>query len=131
MGLRVPAAMAGVLGGAGWLASAVTADARYWWAGLGLLLLACVTGGAALVRPEVRPLRWLVAVACPLLVACLWLLLRDAVGGSVVDPALGATAVVAGVVELRAAVRRWSLRRRRAREQHPHRSGRGMARHSA
>ena len=123
--------MAGVLGGACWLASAVTGDGRAWWAGLGLLLLGGVAGGAALVRPEVPALRWLVAVACPLLLACLWLLLRDAGSAGVVDPVIGAVAAVVGVVGLRAAVRRARLRRRRAREQHPHRSTRGMARHSA
>jgi len=122
MNLRVLAVLAGVLGGACWVARWVAgregevaswADSAY-WAGLALLGLALAGVGAGLVSRSAVWLRVLVAIAFPLLVWSVYSVLRGADDDLRLDAILGGVAVVvfAGML----------LRGRRARQAKPRRS---------
>ncbi|MCW2797411.1 hypothetical protein [Nocardioides sp.] len=106
MSLRVPAALAGLLGGACWVARAFADSEGLRWAGLALLGLALVATGAGLVKAA-----WLgliVGVAFPVLIWSVLEVLHDSSGAEDVNVdavAGGVVALVALAVLIRSAVR--------------------------
>ncbi|MCW2765334.1 MAG: hypothetical protein JWO11_1293 [Nocardioides sp.] len=106
MSLRVPAALAGLLGGACWMVRAFADSDGLRWAGLVLLGLAVAATGAGLVKAAW--LRLLVATAFPVLIWSVLEVLHDAGGTNATDvdaAAGGAVALVAIIVLVRAATR--------------------------
>ena len=106
MSLRVPAALAGLLGGACWVVRAFEDVEGLRWAGLALLGLALVATGAAMVKAAW--LRLLVGVAFPVLVWSVLEVLHDSSGADPVTidaVAGGAVAVIAVAVLIRSAAR--------------------------
>lgn len=96
--VRLPAALAGLLGGLVLLVAYLTDGAPLRWAGLALLALAALGAGAGLVSRSVPALRALVAVCCALLAGSVVSVLVDAVGATAYALVGTAGAVVAVVV---------------------------------
>jgi uncharacterized MnhB-related membrane protein len=113
--LRVPSALAGLLGGACWVARAFAEQDPLRWAGLALIGLCLMGAGASMVKAAW--LRALVAVAFPVLVWSVLEVLHDSSGAEQahVDAVVGGgVALVALVVLVRE--RRSRGGRRAARE---------------
>lgn len=104
MSLRVLAAVVGVLGGGCWVARWVAGDPTWGtgaaWAGLGLLALALAVVGAGLVSRSAVWLRLIVAVALPALVWSVYSVVHGDGEAVALDGALGAVAVLWGLVVL-------------------------------
>jgi hypothetical protein len=101
--LRVPSALAGLLGGACWVARAFTEQDLLRWAGLALIGLCLMGAGASMVKAAW--LRALVAVAFPVLVWSVLEVVHDSSGAEEahVDAVVGgAVALVALVTLVRA-----------------------------
>ena len=124
--MRVPAAVAGLLGGLCWLgayaAEAVDAGAGIvdglTWAGLALLVVAALVAGASLVSRSATWLRVLVAVCFALLAGSVLEVVREGADPVTVDADFGAGAIVVAVIAL-------ASRRRRPETAPPARRGRG------
>lgn len=123
--MRVPAAVAGLLGGLCWL-GAYAADAAdagaglvdgLTWAGLALLVVATLVAGASLVSRSATWLRILVAVCFALLAGSVLEVVRENADPVTVDAVFGAGAVVVAAVVL--------ARRRRTDPAPPPRRNRG------
>lgn len=108
MGLRIAAALTGLVGGLTWIGAlvfervsggGVLVDALT-WAGLFLLGIATLGAGASLVSRSAVWLRVLVAVCFAALVGSFLELLSESYEEQVVYAAFGAIAVVASVVVL-------------------------------
>lgn len=106
--MRVPAAVAGLLGGLCWL-GAYAADAAdagaglidgLTWAGLALLVVATLLAGASLVSRSATWLRVLVAVCFALLAGSVLEVVRESADPVSVDAVFGAGAVVVAAVAL-------------------------------
>lgn len=124
--MRVPAAVAGLLGGLCWL-GAYAADAAdggagivdgLTWTGLALLLVAALVAGASLVSRSATWLRVLVAVCFALLAGSVLEVVREGADPLTVDAVFGAAAIVVAVIVL-------ASRRRRPEAGPPARRGRG------
>ena len=124
--MRVPAAVAGLLGGLCWL-GAYAADAAdagtglvdgLTWAGLALLVVATLATGASLVSRSATWLRLIVAVCFALLAGSVVEVVREGGDPVTVDAVFGAAAVVVAVIVL-------AVRRRRSEPAPPPRHGRG------
>ena len=107
VGLRVAAALCGVVGGLAWISALIFDRARggpavdvLTWTGMFLLGVATVSAGASLVSSSAFWLRILVAACFAMLVGSVLALLSDSVEDLVVYAAFGAVAVVASVVAL-------------------------------
>lgn len=107
MGLRVAAALCGLVGGLTWISALVFDRASggvivdvLTWTGMFLLAVATVSAGASLVSSSVFWLRILVAVCFAVLVGSVLALLSDSVEDLLVYAAFGAVAVVVSVVVL-------------------------------
>ena len=102
------APLAGIAGGLCWAARWVAdlaGSAPAWgptarWLGLALLVLALAAGGAGLVSRSAVWLRCLVAVAFPLLMWSVYVVLRGEGDDVGLDGVLGALAALSGVVVL-------------------------------
>lgn len=123
--MRVPAAVAGLLGGLCWV-GAYVADAAdtgaglvdgLTWAGLALLVVATLVAGASLVSRSATWLRVLVAVCFALLAGSVLEVVREGGDPVTVDAVFGAGAVVVAAVLL--------ARGRRTAPAPPPRSNRG------
>jgi hypothetical protein len=115
MSLRVPAALAGVLGGACWLVRGFADSEALRWAGLVLLALALAGAGAGLVKA--LWLRVIVAIAFPVLVwSVLEVVHEGASDAATVDAVAGAAvALISVAVLVRARSRRRAILRHRER----------------
>jgi hypothetical protein len=106
--MRVPAAVAGSLGGLCWLAAYVAdrADAGsglvdgITWAGVALLTIAVLAAGASLVSSSANWLRLIVAVCFAALVGSLLAVVRDGGDPLAVDAVFGAGVLVVSLVAL-------------------------------
>lgn len=106
--MRVPAAVAGSLGGLCWLAAYVADRADrgsglvdgITWAGVALLTIAVLAAGASLVSKSATWLRFIVAVCFAALVGSLLAVVRDGGDPLIVDAVFGAAALVVSVVGL-------------------------------
>ncbi|MDI6910952.1 hypothetical protein [Nocardioides sp.] len=123
--MRVPAAVAGLLGGLCWL-GAYAADAAgagaglvdaLTWAGVALLVVATLVAGASLVSRSATWLRVLVAVCFALLAGSVLEVVREGGDPVTVDAVFGAGAVVVAAALL--------ARGRRTAPAPPPRSNRG------
>jgi hypothetical protein len=123
--MRVPAAVAGLLGGLCWL-GAYAADAAaagaglvdgLTWAGLALLVVATLAAGASLVSRSATWLRVIVAVCFALLAGSVLEVVREGGDPVAVDAVFGAAAAVVAVIVL--------ARRRRSEPAPLPRHGRG------
>ena len=108
MGLRIAAALTGLVGGLTWIAalvfeqtsgSGLIADVLT-WAGLFLLGIATLGAGASLVSRSATWLRVIVAVCFAVLVWSVLQLLADSFDGATVYAVFGGVAVVVAVVVL-------------------------------
>jgi len=106
--MRVPAALAGLLGGLCWI-GAYAADAvdagtglvdGLTWGGLALLVIAVLATGASLVSRSATWLRVIVAVCFALLAGSVLEVVREGGDPVAVDAGFGAAAVVAAVIAL-------------------------------
>ena len=99
MSLRVPSALAGLLGGGCWVARAFVERDELRWAGLVLLALCLAGAGAGMVKAAW--LRLIVALAFPVLVWSVLEIVRDSSGAEDVHVdavAGGAVALISLVV---------------------------------
>ena len=102
MNLRVLALVAGLLGGACWVArwgadlagSAPAWSESVYWVGLGLLGLALACAGGGLVSRSAAWLRLIVAAAFPLLVWSVYAVVKGDQEAIALDGVLGAVAIV-------------------------------------
>ncbi len=102
MNLRVIALVAGLLGGACWVArwgADLAGDTPAWseqvyWVGLGLLGLALACAGGGLVSRSAVWLRLIVAAAFPLLVWSVYAVMKGDDDAIALDGVLGAVAIV-------------------------------------
>jgi len=102
MSLRVLALVAGLLGGACWVArwgadlagNAPTWSEQVYWVGLGLLGLALACAGGGLVSRSAIWLRLIVAAALPLLVWSVYAVVKGDEEAIMLDGVLGAVAIV-------------------------------------
>lgn len=102
MNLRVLALVAGLLGGACWVArwgadlagSTPVWSEQVYWAGLGLLGLALACAGGGLVSRSATWLRLIVAAAFPLLVWSVYSVVKGDQDALALDGVLGAVAIV-------------------------------------
>ena len=105
MSLRVLSLIAGLLGGACWVArwaadlagSTPSWSDTIYWVGLGLLGVALACAGGALVSRSAVWLRVIVAVAFPLLVWSVYAVVKGDSDAVTLDGVLGAVAIVASV----------------------------------
>jgi hypothetical protein len=120
--LRVPSALAGLLGGACWVARAFTDQDLLRWAGLVLLGLCLMGAGAAMVKAAW--LRVLVAVAFPALVWSVLEVLHDSSGAEEahVDAVVGGAVALVALVTL--------VRARGSRHSRAHRERRSTGSHA-
>ncbi len=124
MNLRVLTAVAGLLGGACWVArwGADLAGSEPGWsdgaylAGLALIGLALAGVGAGLVSRSAIWLRMIVAIACPLLVWSVYAVVKGEGDAITLDGGVGVAAMLLSIVAL------FRARRTRAAGLHPHRS---------
>ena len=106
--MRVPAAVAGSLGGLCWLAAYVAdrVDAGaglvdgLTWAGVALLTIAVLAAGAGLVSSSATWLRFVVAVCFAALVGSVLLVLREGGDPLLVDAVFGAAVLLVSIVAL-------------------------------
>lgn len=106
--MRVPAAVAGSLGGLCWLAAYVADRAGagsglvdgVTWAGVALLTIAVVLTGASLVSSSATWLRIIVAVCFAALVGSVLEVVRQGGDALVVDAVFGAAVLVVSIVAL-------------------------------
>ena len=106
--MRVPAAVAGSLGGLCWLAAYVADRAGagaglvdgVTWAGVALLTIAVVVTGASLVSSSATWLRIVVAVCFAALVGSVLEVVRQGGDALVVDAVFGAAVLVVSIVAL-------------------------------
>ncbi len=112
--MRVPAALAGLLGGLGWI-GAYAADAvdaagglvdGLTWGGLALLVIAVLATGASLVSRSATWLRVIVSVCFALLAGSVLEVVREGGDPVAVDAGFGVLAVVAAIVALATRPRR-------------------------
>ncbi|HEY0951990.1 hypothetical protein [Nocardioides sp.] len=112
--MRVPAALAGLLGGLCWV-GAYAADAvdaggglvdGLTWGGLALLVIAVLATGASLVSRSATWLRVLVSVCFALLAGSVLSVVREGGDPLAVDAGFGVLAVVAAIVALATRPRR-------------------------
>ena len=102
MSLRVLALVAGLLGGACWVArwgadlagNAPTWTEQAYWVGLGLLGLSLACAGGGLVSRSAVWLRLIVAAALPLLVWSVYAVVKGDEDAIALDGVLGAVAIV-------------------------------------